>query len=195
MSPRQARAPFLPWWSIAMGLAAIAGCGTLQNLVCTLVPCWCPSNNLALMSEAERIVAQEYPTWLLIEAQGAPSTGSASVADDVDQWRFIFVDDPNDTQDQGTVELQYADGAFGQPVYVPDIWLGTVFERLPRHMSLAQAIEHMRDAGYTQTFTAVDLRKPLKVPLPEEAFYIFTLPDRYVLVGAVTGKVTEETRN
>ena len=70
---------------------------------------------------------------------------------------------------------------------------GTVFEVLPRTMDLDQAIQKMRDAGYAEPFTAVSFRKPLTFPLPEEALYAFSLPGRFVLVGALTGKVTTET--
>lgn len=109
----------------------------------------------------------------------------------MDRWQFRFVDDIYATF-PGTVERDYAGGEFAQPVHLPWPLLGTVFEELPREMDLPEAVEHLRDAGYDQPFSAVALRKPLTVPLPDEAYFIFSLPGVFVFVGALTGQVTEE---
>ncbi|MCK4340766.1 MAG: hypothetical protein KAY37_03475 [Phycisphaerae bacterium] len=150
------------------------------------------TTNLHLMNQAEQLVEADYPNSLLIEANGVPSSGSASTAEGIDRWRFVFVDDISATN-VGTVLLEYADGAFGTPEHSPQPWFGTVYERLPREMSLGEAVQKMRDAGYTADFTAVTLRKPLTFPQPEEALYAFSLTGHYVMVGALTGEVTTET--
>lgn len=133
----------------------------------------------------------QYPSALLIEAWGSPSAGTATVAADIDQWRFISVEDVN-AQEPGTVTLDYASNEFGEPEFVASPWVGTVYERLPRQISLAQAIEFMRNAGHTDAFAGVTLRKPLTWPQPEEALYSFSLPGMFVLVGALTGEVQTE---
>jgi len=150
-------------------------------------------NNLTLMADAERIVSQDYPNSLLVEAIGSASSGAAMVAGDVDQWEFRFLDDRG-LNPPNTVIINYADEQFGDPVFIPDTLLGTVFEPLPRQMTLAEAIRLMRNAGYSDAFAEVIFRKPLTWPQPEEALYIFPLPGRFVLVGALTGEVNEEVR-
>ena len=149
------------------------------------------TTNLDLMSEAETIVQVDYPNSLLIEANGSPSSGSANAAQDIDQWRFVFVDDIDATS-VGTVLLEYANGAFGDPQHSTQGWIGSVYERLPQDMSLSTALEKVREAGYENDFSAVTLRKPLTFPQPEEALYSFSLPGQYVMVGVLTGEVTTE---
>ena len=168
-------------------LAGIAGCeSVLEGLATGLF-----SDISQLMSQAEQIVEEDYPDALLIEVIGTPSSGSAEAASDIDTWEFRFVDDPGGAF-PGTVFLDYANGEFGELEFVPFPLLGTVFERVPRVMSLATAVETMRDAGYTADFTGVALRKPLTFPESPEAYYIFELSDRFVFVGMTTGEVTEE---
>jgi hypothetical protein len=176
-------------------LLVLGGCDCLRGLLCGPLlglPTTTDKDNLQLMGEAEQIVWAEYPNAVLIEVHGHPSSGSATVAEDVDEWVFIFPEEVSGPTPPGTVTLDYASGQFGQPVYVPDVWVGTVYESLPRQISLAQAIKYMRDAGHVASFTSVVLRKPLIWPEPEEAFYAFTMPGRFVLVGALTGKVWTE---
>ena len=179
--------------AIAVTLITSTGCGLLRFLLYgqPLTTPTTTKSNIVLMNEAEQLVEAEYPNSLLIEAHGASSSGSASNADDIDQWLFIFVDDMG-AGTVGTVLLEYAGGEFGDLVHVPQAWFGTVYERLPRVLDLAQAIQNMRDAGHIGSFPSLTLRKPLTFPQPEEALYAFSLPGRFVLVGAVTGEVTVE---
>ncbi len=180
----------------AVGLILVAGpsCdiinaldgGALLELVCGA-----RKDNIELMADAEQIVGAQYPLALLIEVQGYPSSGSATVAKDIDQWTFVFVEDPNSV-DTGTVLIDWIDGEFGAVVYVHAPWGGTVYDALPRQMNLARAIELMREAGHTAPFTSTVLRKPLTYPPPTEAIYAFPMLGRFVIVGAVTGEVSVE---
>lgn len=176
-------------------ILVLGGCcgffGALPGDGFTLLPPGAPPSNIELMSQAEQIVWADYPSAMLIEAIGAATSGAANSADDIDQWLFIFPEDPN-LPAGGTVQLHYAAGAFGAPVYVSQTWGGTIFERLPRLVSLADAVGLMRDAGHTGDFTGVVLRKPLTWPLPEEAFYGFSVSGGFVTVGAETGAVSGE---
>jgi hypothetical protein len=106
-------------------------------------------------------------------------------------WQFLFMEDPL-APGAATVVLDYADGEFGEPELLTQGLIGTMYERLPRTMTLTTAVQFMRDAGYGAAFSQVVLRKPLTFPVPDEAYYAFSLTDRVVLVGMATGEVTEE---
>ena len=177
-----------------LALAGSSGCALLSMLlqgVGLLPPASSPLSLLALMAQAEQLVVPQYPSAILVEVVGAPSSGSATVSSDVDRWQFRFPENPMAVA--GTVWVDYENGQLSGPFYTEQGLLGTVFEVLPRTMDLDQAIQKMRDAGYTEAFTAVSFRKPLTFPLPEEALYAFSVPGRFILVGALTGNVTTET--
>jgi len=171
-------------------LATTVGCA-LSNPALWNATAGTGTGILQLMSQAEQIVHQDYPNALFIEALGEPSAGSANAAEEVDTWQFRFVDDIT-AADPGTVLLDYVNEAFGTLEYLNQGLVGTVYERLPRVMSLTTAIGKLRGAGYADPFTDLVLRKPLTNPEPAEAFYIFTLPGRFVFVGMLSGEVTEE---
>jgi len=184
------------WTNISIMLAGlllvITGCSdALQGLI----PGWpvgSGQSNLDLMVTAEQMVAPQYPQALLIEVLGATSSGSGQAAGDVDRYQFRFSEDP-DAAGAGTVWVDYENGKFTGPFYTSQGLIGTVFDPLPRNMTLAQALQLARDAGYTDAFTSITFRKPLTFPPVEEALYAFTMPGRYVLVGALSGEVSEES--
>ena len=128
---------------------------------------------------------------MLVEARGTPASGTVTDADHIVDWLFIFTaydDDPG----SATVLLEYTGGEFREPELVTQGLIGTMFERLPRTMTLATAVQFMRDAGYDEAFSEVVLRKPLVFPVPDETFYIFETADAFVLVGMASGKVSAE---
>lgn len=88
--------------------------------------------------------------------------------------------------------MHYKNKQFEAPYYTSQPLLGMVYEALPRTMNRTDVINHMCEAGYTDSFSAVSFHKPLTFPLPEEALHAFSLPGRFVLIGAVTGTVSEE---
>jgi len=171
----------------AMSLA-VGGCALL-NPVLFGVSTGSGNGITQLMSQAEQIVQQDYPDSLLIEVIGEPTGGTANNAEDVDNWEFRFVDDIN-ASNVGTVLLHYANQTFDDPEHINQGLVGTIYERVPRVMSLSTAIERMRNAGHSDAFSGVVLRKPLTNPEPPEAYYIFTLPGQFVFVGMLTGEVT-----
>ncbi len=173
---------------LVLGLVALSGgCPQPDD---TSVP---DPTNLDLMNQAEGLVQADYPRALLIEQNGAPSSGSAMTAANIDSWLFVFVDDI-EAETPGTVLLVYAGGRFRDPVRMEQTWTGTVYERLPRVLTLEAAVALMRAAGYPDAFTAVSLRKAAADPQPAEAQYAFAQAERFVLVGARTGTVSEEVR-
>ncbi len=146
---------------------------------------------LLLLAEAEDVVEAEYPAAMLVEARGTPANGTATDADDIVDWLFIFTaydDDPG----SATVLLEYTGGEFGEPELVTQGLIGTMFDRLPRTMTLTTAVQFMRDADYDEAFSEVILRKPLTFPIPEETFYIFETASKFVFVGMATGEVGAE---
>ncbi len=172
------------------------GCGQLclHDRYCRAHPLECgeqPENNLDLMRMAEGIVWADYPDAMLIEVHGVPSSGAANTADDVDQWGFIFAEDPQ-SPTTGTVTLEFRDGEFTDPVLMSQPWAGTVYERLPQTLTLADAVAVVRDAGYAAPFAEVVIRKPLTWPMPDEAFYALLIEGQYVLVGAESGALIED---
>ena|GEM_PF-1161805 len=145
----------------------------------------------ALLGEAEVLVEQGHPRAVLIEALGAPAGAPAQTADDIVKWTFYFMED-HEAPAASTVILEWADGQFAAPQTLPQGIIGTMYERLPRTMTLATAITFMRNAGYGDPFSEVTLRKPLTFPMPREAYYIFKIGAHFVLVGMETGEVTLE---
>jgi hypothetical protein len=176
---------------LAVLATAVAGCcgwmtlGTVGSLF-GLTP-----SNLELMATAEGMVAPEWPQALLIEVLGAPSSGSAQTAADVDRWQFRFSEDPN-VGGSGTVWVDYENGQFAGPFYTQQGLVGTEYVALPRTMSLADALQLARNAGFNDAFTSVTYRTPLIFPPADEALYALGMPGQWVLVGAVSGEVTAE---
>ncbi len=146
---------------------------------------------LQLLARAEKIVEAEHPRAVLVEARGTSADGTATTADDILTWRFLFTGD-SETPGATTVVLEYAAGEFGEPELLTQRLVGTMHERLPRTMTLTTAIQFLRDAGHDDPFSQVVLRKPLTFPVPDEAFYIFTVGEQAVFVGTETGKVNVE---
>jgi hypothetical protein len=146
---------------------------------------------LQLLSRAEQIVEADHPRAVLVEARGTPAGATATTADDIVTWRFLFMAD-SEVPGASTVVLDYADGKFGEPQLLMQGLVGTMYERLPRTMTLTTAIQFMRAAGYDAPFSQVVLRKPLTFPVPYEAYYAFTMGSRTVLVGMATGEVSIE---
>lgn len=146
---------------------------------------------LQLLSQAEQIVEADHPQAVLVEARGTPASGTATTAGDIVTWRFLFMAD-SEVPGASTVVLDYAGGEFDEPELLMQGLIDTMYERLPRTMTLTTAIQFMRAAGYDDPFSQVVLRKPLTFPVPYEAYYAFTVGSRSVLVGMATGEVSEE---
>ena len=187
-------------------LGLVAGCPTAETGIDGLLPGGGGGGNdngvtlpevdpndpqLQLLDQAEAIVEADHPRAVMVEACGTPASGSASTAAEIVTWQFRFMGD-SDVPGASTVVLDYADGEFGEPELLLQGLIGTMYERLPRTMTLTTAVQFMRDAGHDGAFSLVVLRKPLAFPVPNEAYYAFTLSDRVVLVGTATGEVTEE---
>jgi hypothetical protein len=170
-------------------LVSLAGCQPVADIIGGQTSGG-STDLLQLMNKAEQIVGADYPLSVLIEVAGAPSAGVAFDARDINLWQFRFVDDIYATF-PATVVLDYAGETFAAPERIPWPLWDTVFEELPREMSLAQAVGLLRDAGYDEPFSAVALRRPLVDPLPDEPYFVFTLPGKFVFVGVLTGHVSE----
>ncbi len=137
-----------------------------------------------LMAEAESIVKPQYPTAIQVENIGTTSKGSANVAEDVDQWKFIFTD----IDGSEIVTLGYSQGMFNKSITrEARPWIITNIEELPRHMTLDKVVEALRAAGYSEPFQSVTLRSPF--PAERNAYYVFQIKKKTVYIDALTGKV------
>lgn len=144
---------------------------------------------MQLLARAETRVTRIYPDALLVEALGTPAGATALTADDIVNWEFRFMED-RDEPGAATVFLEYRDGEFAEPYAVSYGLNETMYQRLPRTMTLATAVQYLRAAGYDAAFSQVLLRKPLRFPVPEEAYYAFKIGKKYILVGMSTGTLT-----
>lgn len=137
-----------------------------------------------LMAEAEKIVKPQYPTAVQVENVGTSSSGSAIVAEDVNQWRFVFTD----IDATEIITLSYSEGKFGKPEREARAWITTQIKELPRDMSLSQALLSLRSAGHREPFQSVTLRAPF--PEEERATYVFQMGKKAVYLDALSGEVT-----
>ena len=146
-------------------------------------------SQLKLLAQGEAIVKQDYPDAVLVEAVGTPAGEAALTAADIVNWEFHFMKDP-DVPGASTVYLQYTGGEFGEP-YAENFGLGdTMYQVLPRTMTLTTAVSYLRAGGYKAAFSEVRLRLPLIFPVPDEASYGFKFDTRYVMIGMETGDLT-----
>ena len=146
---------------------------------------------LKLLTQAETIVEKNHSDAVLVEVHGTPAGSKAQTAADIVNWEFRFMED-SDEPGAATVYLEYHDGEFDDPYTIGYGLNGTMYQRLPRTMTLTTAVQYLRDAGYKDGFSEVVLRKPLEFPVPDEASFAFKIGSKYVLVGMKTGKVTGE---
>lgn len=170
-------------------------------------------NNLTLLNAEEQIaliykdaqsVIASYEELVLVAAVGQPSGGQAYEAKDVDSWQFINITRraSQASAKPYVIAIGHKQGIFGRPKLVQDVWVGDIYDPLPRTMALGEAIQKIRDAGYAQPFRYVSMRKPLIHPMPKEAYYIFAMimdpadPNsfiKYVFVGMESGEVFEDS--
>jgi hypothetical protein len=137
------------------------------------------------MEEADRIVSAPYPDAVLVAADGKPASGMATVAEDYNEWLFIFqLFNKNES-----VTIHCLDEAFGPPQHHPHPVLNVMHESLPRTLSLDGAIGLARRAGFNNAFKSVSLFKST-LPGTAEASYVFT--PLFLLVGATSSTVHEE---
>jgi hypothetical protein len=137
-----------------------------------------------LIDEANALVQAAYPNAVLLEIHGIIPGGSGMNAGDVTMYEFIY------GLEYQTVVLLWQDEEFSDPELVNDVWLGSFPIPLPLELSLENAIEKMREAGYASPFTAMTIRMPVSATIYTEAFYIFTISGQpFVFVGTKTGTV------
>jgi hypothetical protein len=137
-----------------------------------------------LMAEAESIVKPQYPTAVQVENLGTSSLGSAVMAEDIDQWKFVFTD----IDGLETITLDYARGKFGKAVREARPWIKTIIKELPRNLPLSQALSSLRSAGYNEPLVSVTLRAPF--PSEKAATYVFQMKKKTIYMDALGGEVT-----
>ncbi len=136
---------------------------------------------------AVRLVQEQYPTAVLLEAQGSASNSGATKPEEIDQLKVVFTV----LGDGGTVIIESKSyGEFYEPVYYPSPWLGDHIIKWPVEMDLNEAQRLKENAGYTEPYAFVTLRQPL-YPGSIHPYFIFsTSGSYYVFVDTVTKEVT-----
>jgi len=128
-----------------------------------------------------------------LEANGRPSSGTATTAAEVDRWRFVFDNQRTPGSRFRTAIVRYGRGRFGpvkgrRPAFLEDNRLSPLPE-----MMLVNAIARLREAGFQSPFSSVTLRFPL-APSSSEPLYIFGFADgSFIGVGTKTGTVAPVT--
>ena len=142
-----------------------------------------------MVTQAMDYTRKFFPRIQLYEVDGAVPDGNGQSAGDVTGWRFVFWN-----AHETTVILNCIDGSFTRPRFLPGPWLEDELIHLPLQRGLSEAIDLLHEAGYTDPFSDVTLRKPL-YPGIDEALYIFTIPAKevYVFIGVDTGTVSTES--
>lgn len=143
----------------------------------------------ALRTQAEAIVRLSFSQAILVEVIGTPSNGAATSATQVNNLQFRFAADRTNPS-AGTAWVDSTNGQFG-PVQSSSQQLTDVtFTELPQANSLEQAVNLMQNAGFTDPFRRVIFRQ-LPGGVASQASYAFDLGNGFVLVGAITGQVTQ----
>lgn len=144
---------------------------------------------LGMANIAVRIVNEQYPGSQLYEGDGISPSGPTTNVNNVNSWRFVFR-----TANGGTAFIHSTVwGEFGPVTYVGQPWLEDRVIPWPINMDIVKADELIKQAGYTQEYTAVTLRWPL-YPGINQPEYIFSMVDElYVFVGVYDGKVSTES--
>lgn len=148
---------------------------------------------LDILSEAAALVQQTYPNAEFLDANGTPSSGTATSEPDVDEWAFRFAI-PEQEKAPRTVTVDYQVGKFGNPVYDPNPFVGEDPIVLPIGMGLQKAIDLKCGAGDTAPFPSVSLVWPV-APGNTEPYYVFpgSAKDHYIFVGTQSSTVREVT--
>ncbi|GLV60159.1 hypothetical protein KDH_69810 [Dictyobacter sp. S3.2.2.5] len=143
---------------------------------------------LCILTAANRIVLASYPQAQFYEAQGTPQNGRGIVAQDVNQWLFVF-NNPA-TIPNSTIKLPFQDDHFGEIEYIQGPFVEDQVINLPLPTGLDEAITLLRQ-HYDTPFSTVTVRFPLARE-KTEPYYIFGLPDvrLWVFVGIYSHNVT-----
>lgn len=134
-----------------------------------------------LINQANSIFQHSYPGAFTFTAVGMPRRGTvAKTADDLTTWIFVA------QTDEGAAELEYENGAFGQPSAItPPV--GVEFKPLPQGtILLPAAIDILNQHGYTHGFWSVSLGTPATFQ-PQPMFW-FCVDRQTQGVSASTGE-------
>jgi len=126
---------------------------------------------------------------VLLEADGAPPTGSTTKASAVTHWRIVFQNQTTKGSKYKSAWVKVIGSKIGVPKGVKEPFLEDRNITVVPKMTLTTAVAKLRKAGHTQPFEAVTLRYPLG-PGFHETLYIFSFESGdHWAVGTKTGKV------
>jgi hypothetical protein len=130
---------------------------------------------------------------VMLEADGLPD-GTAPVADasGITNWRFILDNEKTKGSKFFSVYVDYtAEDGFGKVKGVEEPFVEDWRIKEAPRMTLAEAVSLMRDAGYTDPFANVTLRRPILQEGKTPPLYIFGFDgNTYVAVDTKSGAVS-----
>ena len=109
---------------------------------------------------ADRIVTEKYPGAKIFEVHGETTKGEAFTALDIDKLKVIYYVPPSTPDDHRYTTAYIRSkgwGEFEEPEHSDDLWDGSVKFDWPIDMDLAFAVDLLREAGYSSSFTFVTL--------------------------------------
>jgi hypothetical protein len=148
-----------------------------------------------LFQRAVKIVrATDPPTFsnaVMLEAEGTTCGVPTTSASGIDRWRFVFDNQPSGPQFPRSAFISYGPPPAG---FGPVIGNPSSFDedlQIPKApaMTLKQAVKRLQDAGFTNPFLNVTLRRPL-AQITFNPLYIFGFgTGQFVAVDTVTKQV------
>jgi|GEM_PF-760113 len=141
---------------------------------------------LGRVNIAVRLVQDQYPDAELYEVEALPpSPRPCSGPNELSKLKVVF------RAGKGTAIIESTGwGTFGPVQYIPQPWMEDQVIAWPVQMEATEADSLMKKAGYTGTYGAMTLRKPL-YPGIVQPYYIFSMNSgQYVFVGVNDKKVT-----
>jgi hypothetical protein len=127
-----------------------------------------------------------YPKAKFRTAVGTPAAGKGTGPDDITKWTLSFFNGLHTH-----VEIVFNQGVFSQPQLIHWGLFGNAAMPVPWGLDIAEAIQCMRKAGYSNPFYGVVLLFPIG-PGANEPLYIFYIDqegDQRITVGAQSGSV------
>jgi hypothetical protein len=127
-----------------------------------------------------------YPKAKFCVADGKPAAETGSGPESISKWTLSFYNGLHTH-----VTIVFEQGVFGQPQLINWGLFGNRVMDVPWGMDLAEAIQHMRTAGYPNPFYEVVLLFPIGPDANEPLYMFFIDPEgnQRITVGAKTGAV------
>ena len=161
-------------------IIAVLAAGGAPNTQATL-------SFLGAVNIAIRKVRAEYPNAQLLEVDGYAMGGPTTNSQGIDKMRVVFqIGDMHSATVTST-----AWGEFG-PIEMHGVFAGDRVLPWPIKMTLVEANDLLKKAGFDGPYTGVTLRWPLYPGVTQPSYIFTTVNSGFVFVGVFDGKVHRE---